>query len=69
MTCPKCCSRTKIWDSRLQDDAKRRRRECLSCGYRFITIEIDEDLYERMVKQNDQRRSEKRAASPVSRDL
>ena len=69
MTCPKCCSRTKIWDSRLQDDAKRRRRECLSCGYRFITIEIDEDLYERMVKQNDQRRSEKRATSPVSRDL
>lgn len=69
MTCPKCCSRTKIWDSRLQDDAKRRRRECLSCGYRFITIEVDEDLYERMVKQNDQRRSEKRAASPVSRDL
>ena len=53
----------------MQDDAKRRRRECLSCGYRFITIEVDEDLYERMVKQNDQRRSEKRAASPVSRDL
>ena len=69
MTCPKCCSKTKIWDSRMQDDAKRRRRECLSCGYRFITIEVDEDLYERMVKQNDQRRSEKRAASPVSRDL
>lgn len=52
MTCPKCCSRTKIWDSRQQDDAKRRRRECLSCGYRFITIEIDEDLYERMIKKN-----------------
>ena len=69
MTCPKCCSKTRIWDSRMQDDAKRRRRECLSCGYRFITIEVDEDLYERMVKQNDQRRSEKRAASPVSRDL
>lgn len=52
MTCPKCCSKTKIWDSRQQDDAKRRRRECLSCGYRFITIEIDEDLYERMIKKN-----------------
>ena len=52
MTCPKCCSKTKIWDSRMQDDAKRRRRECLSCGYRFITIEIDEDLYERMVNKH-----------------
>ena len=52
MTCPQCCSKTKIWDSRMQDDAKRRRHKCLSCGYRFTTIEIDEDLYERMVKRN-----------------
>lgn len=42
MQCPKCLyANTKVLDSRSVDDnaAIRRRRECLSCGYRFNTYE------------------------------
>lgn len=58
MTCPKCYEKTKVIDSRSDEDSTERRRECLVCGYRFSTIEIDKDLYERMVKQNDKRQRE-----------
>lgn len=58
MTCPKCYKKTKVIDSRSDEDSTERRRECLVCGYRFTTIEIDNDLYERMVKQNDKRQRE-----------
>ncbi|MFK8242512.1 MULTISPECIES: transcriptional regulator NrdR [unclassified Facklamia] len=42
MQCPKChCEQTKVIDSRSVDDsiAIRRRRECMSCAYRFNTYE------------------------------
>ncbi len=42
MRCPKCISlETKVLDTRIgkNDSSIRRRRECLSCGYRFATIE------------------------------
>ncbi|MBK0347709.1 transcriptional repressor NrdR [Aerococcaceae bacterium zg-ZJ1578] len=42
MQCPKChCEQTKVIDSRSVDDsiAIRRRRECISCAYRFNTYE------------------------------
>lgn len=42
MQCPKCLHpQTKVLDSRSVDDneAIRRRRECLACGYRFNTYE------------------------------
>ena len=55
MTCPKCYEKTKVIDSRTDDDSTERRRACLGCGYRFSTIEIDRDLYERTVKQIDKR--------------
>lgn len=55
MTCPKCNGKTKTIDSRADEDSVSRRRECLSCGYRFSTVEIDADLYERMAKTNDSR--------------
>lgn len=55
MTCPKCYGKTRIIDSRTDDDSTERRRKCVECGYRFSTIEIDRDLYERMVKQNDKK--------------
>jgi len=58
MTCPKCYAKTKVIDSRTDEDSTERRRECLECGYRFSTIEIDKDLYERTVKQNDKRQRE-----------
>jgi len=42
MQCPKCThSDTKVLDTRLGKNSLsiRRRRQCLSCGYRFTTIE------------------------------
>lgn len=54
MTCPKCSNeKTKVIDSRADEDSIERRRECLTCGYRFNTVEIDKDLYERLVRHND----------------
>ena len=48
MDCPECYGRTDVADSRRQIDGVTRRRKCRSCGYRFSTIEIDIDLYNRM---------------------
>ena len=40
MRCPYCgFTDTKVTDSRDADDGIRRRRECLSCGQRFTTLE------------------------------
>lgn len=46
MRCPKCgCEESKVVDSRPSDsnDAIRRRRECIACGYRFTTYERKEE--------------------------
>ena len=53
MTCPKCNEKTKVIDSHTDEDSTERRRECTACGYRFSTVEVDRDFYERMVKQDD----------------
>lgn len=53
MTCPQCNGRTEIYDSRHEDDAVNRKRQCRKCGFRFQTIEIDKDYYERLVKKKD----------------
>ena len=51
MTCPSCgCSDTRIVDSRKREDSVFRRRECIECGKRFNTIEIDYDLYKHYEK-------------------
>ena len=51
MTCPYCgCSDTRIVDSRKREDSVFRRRECIECGKRFNTIEIDYDLYKQKKK-------------------
>ena len=46
MTCPVCDSDTKVIDTRCHDDSVYRRRMCKECGYRFNTIEIDQDYYD-----------------------
>lgn len=48
MTCPKCAGRTRIYDCRPDEagETKMRRRECLECGYRFKTVEIEINLLE-----------------------
>lgn len=48
MICPVCGENTKVIDSRADVDSVNRKRECLSCKYRFLTVEIDEDLYEKI---------------------
>jgi transcriptional repressor NrdR len=55
MRCPKCGSRDdKVIDSRQSRDNSsiRRRRECLSCGYRFTTYEEIERSDLRVVKRD-----------------
>lgn len=45
MNCPVCAaSKTKVTDSRPDEDSVKRHRKCLECGYVFVTIEIDEDM-------------------------
>ena len=58
MRCPKCgCGDDKVFDSRAARDGStvRRRRECLSCGHRFSTLEsvVPEDM--KVVKRNGER--------------
>lgn len=50
MTCPKCGGATFVKDSRPDEDTIRRRRECAECKYRFSTVEIDIDYYEKCLK-------------------
>lgn len=52
MTCPMCGGDTKILETRSNEDSIKRRRKCLDCGYRFLTLEVDKDFYERLVKIN-----------------
>ncbi len=58
MRCPYCgFADTKVTDSRDADDGIRRRRECLSCGQRFTTMERM-TTGELMVVKKDGRREE-----------
>jgi len=64
MRCPKCSSaETKVIDSRVSktETSVRRRRECLSCEYRFTTVEevLRENL--RVIKMDDSREDFDRA--------
>lgn len=55
MRCPKCgCDESKVVDSRPSEnnDAIRRRRECIKCGCRFTTYERREDTPLMVVKRD-----------------
>lgn len=59
MRCPKCgCTDDKVIDSRAARDGStvRRRRECISCGHRFSTLEsvVPEDM--KVIKRNGERK-------------
>lgn len=53
MLCPVCGEQTKVIDSRPEDDCVTRRRECIVCKYRFTTVEIDRDMYCKMIGKGD----------------
>ncbi|MDR0832075.1 MAG: transcriptional regulator NrdR [Bacillales bacterium] len=58
MKCPKCSfNESKVNDSRASDDFKtiRRRRECISCGFRFTTYEKIEVIPLMITKKNNLR--------------
>lgn len=55
MHCPKCgCEESKVVDSRPSEnnDAIRRRRECIRCGTRFTTYERREEMPIMVVKKD-----------------
>jgi transcriptional repressor NrdR len=53
MKCPECgCEESKVIDSRPTENKVRRRRECISCGHRFTTYEIIEDIPLMVVKKD-----------------
>lgn len=51
MTCPKCGSDTKVYDSRYKWDTVARKRECLKCGTRFQTREVPLEVYEEIMQR------------------
>ncbi|MGI6229563.1 MAG: transcriptional regulator NrdR [Tractidigestivibacter sp.] len=58
MRCPKCgCEESKVVDSRPSEnnDAIRRRRECVKCGFRFTTYERREERPLLVVKKDGHR--------------
>lgn len=46
--CPKCNGESKVIDSRDEESARRRRRRCERCKYRYTTYEIHADEYNRI---------------------
>ena len=44
MECPKCYGNTTVLETR-QGNGVKRRRECLECGYRFSTVEVESNLH------------------------
>ena len=58
MKCPFCHhAENRVIDSRISKDSSsiRRRRECLSCGKRFTTYEVVEDVLPMVVKKDGRR--------------
>lgn len=50
MICPQCKEKTHVLETRVlkghRKHALKRRRECLSCGHRYNTVEMDGDVFE-----------------------
>ena len=55
MNCPKCAGKTKVVDSRTDCESVKRKRKCVSCGYEYITVELETDLAENLnlIKKED----------------
>ena len=45
MICPKCQSKSKVYNSRPTDDGTiKRHRQCLKCEHKYATIEVSADI-------------------------
>lgn len=59
MTCPKCKSvQVTVQDTRQVPETVRRRRWCLDCGFRFITVEVVEAEVKQYKKRKGKERNE-----------
>ena len=50
MICPKCDSKSKVYNSRAHGETIRRNRECLECTHRYVTVETLERKVNKPVK-------------------
>ena len=48
LRCPICGGITWVTDTRGNEETVYRKRRCQECGYKFGTIEIDLDLYQKL---------------------
>ena len=51
MICPGCCYPKSLVLETRERVYKCRRRECVSCGHRWSTVEVDKADYKAMVKK------------------
>ena len=58
MDCPKCGGATTVCDSRPEVDCVNRIRRCLECGYKFRTVEYEEELLKKEEEMKDMRANE-----------
>jgi transcriptional regulator NrdR family protein len=57
MICPNCYGKTTVLSFQLYQDNTKRYRECRKCGHKFVTIEVDEDMLERLIPQEKKKKS------------
>ena len=50
MTCEKCGEDTRVIYTKGECDCITRNRTCQKCGHKFRTVEIDEKIYESIIK-------------------
>lgn len=64
MKCPSCQSTNlEVRDTRATENSVRRRRECMSCGHRWTTLELDQQTYESAKRLIEGARKGERAAN------
>lgn len=50
--CPKCQSRSTVYDSRQNNEHTYRRRQCNKCTHAWTTYEVHQDEFDKISKYN-----------------